>query len=71
MHACMHMVLAAGIQGCSAGTCVVIARDLSPVSLLALGSAGGPQHLHHTRHWTATRRTLNHACHLGFCVHAK
>ena len=52
------MVLAVGNQGCSAGTCVVIAGDLSPVSLLALGSAGCPQHLHHTRHWTATQYTL-------------
>ena len=54
----MHVVLAVGNQGCSADTCVVIAGDLSPVSLLALGSAGCPQHLHHTRHWTATQSTL-------------
>ncbi len=54
----MHVPLAVGNQGCSAGTCVVIASDLSLVSLLALGSAGCPQHLHHTRHWTATQCTL-------------
>lgn len=46
-------------------TCVVIAGDLSPVSLLALGSAGCPQHLHHAGH--RTESTIDY--HVTGCAH--